>query len=240
MTLVSGESFHTVVRQLWGGVSRITGKDSPFLRMGPPLARYLFRVNVVTSVHHHLWDETSLVLRKAIDRYVDDGDRVLDLGTGQAGLLAIYCSTLRDVEIHAVDVNQEYLRNAQSVARANACESIRFSRSDWLSNVRGSFDLIWANIPYIPTDIGMRGPHRQCPRDVWDGGDDGFEHGRRILREVEYYLAPEGRFLLGVNTAYVPRRVTVSAVQEYSHLALYDVVSIWWLPSEVYVIGLGN
>lgn len=209
----SSETFHqpppTFGSQVWGVVSRMTGKGSRLSRLRPLLAHYIFRVDVVSSVHHHLWDETSLVLRKGIAKYLGNGFRVLDLGTGQAALLAIYCSKLGNAEILAVDVNEDFLENAVKIAAANDASGIHFRRSDWFSHVDGSFDLIWANIPYIPTQIGMSRSHRDCPRDVWDGGNDGFDHGRRILREVGTYLAPGGRLLLGVNTAYVPRRITL-------------------------------
>jgi release factor glutamine methyltransferase len=237
MDFVAGESVQPIVSRLWSGVSRMGGKNSPFSKLRPRLARYLFGAAVTESVHHHLWDETTLVMRKAVRGYARHGKRFLDLGTGQAGLLAIYCAKLTKAEVVAVDVNQDYIANAKRIAAACGCDAIRFATSDWFSNVDGGFDLIWANIPYVPTRVGMSRSHQRCPRDVWDGGNDGFDHGRRILGDVGPYLNPHGRLLLGVNTAYVPRRIIASAVNEHPELTVHEIVSTWWLPAEVYVIG---
>jgi hypothetical protein len=67
------------------------------------LARHIFGANVVETLHYHLWDETSLAPRKAFRVYVEDGQRFLDLGAGQAAVLSIYCAMLRDVEALTAD-----------------------------------------------------------------------------------------------------------------------------------------
>ena len=41
-----------------------------------------FQVDAVSFVHDHIFDSTGLLLRKAIRRYAQDGQRTLDLVTG--------------------------------------------------------------------------------------------------------------------------------------------------------------
>ena len=44
----------------------------------------------------------------------------------------------------AVDVNEEYVENAQLIAAASYAPAIEFRQSDWFSNVDGVFDLIFS------------------------------------------------------------------------------------------------
>lgn len=78
-----------------------------------------FKVDAISLVHDHIWDNTSLVLHRALRRYLRDGDFVLDLGTGHIGLLLIYCSKIRQVKVLAIDVNLEFIENARVVAAAS-------------------------------------------------------------------------------------------------------------------------
>lgn len=199
-----------------------------------------FQVDAISLVHDHIWDGTSLVLHRAIRQYARDGHRVLDLGTGHIGLLAIYCSRIRRVDLLAVDVNIEFVENAAIVAQASGSESVEFRQSDWFSNVDGAFDLIFGNVPYIPTDVGSVSVHSQQHPEIWDGGHDGLTHARSILGNVGRFLMPQGVLLLGIDTDYVPRPITVGIVEESCDLELRRILTSWITKSEVYVIGHKN
>lgn len=63
------------------------------------------------------------------------------------------------------------------------------------------FDLIISNPPYIPTGvIGTLAPEVRCaePRLALDGGADGLDFYRRIIREAPKYLVIGGRLLLEI------------------------------------------
>jgi hypothetical protein len=202
------------------------------------LAGWHFQVDAVSVVHDHIWDGTSMVLRKGIRCYARDGQRVLDLGTGHLGLLAVYCARTFNVNIVAVDVNGDFVENARVVAAASDVPEIEFRRSDWFANVDGAFDLIFSNCPYIPTDIGLAYQHLRPYPEIWDGGHDGLEHARAIIAGVAPFLRPEGLLLLGIDAAYVPRTVTLALIEACHDLELVDIITSWISASEVYVIGL--
>jgi methylase of polypeptide subunit release factors len=195
-----------------------------------------FQVDAISLVHDHIWDCTSLVLHKAIRRYLRDDYRVLDLGTGHIGLLAVYCSRIRKVEVLAVDVNQEFIENARIVAEASGASTIEFRQSDWFSNVDGEFDLIFGNVPYIPTEVGAASHHSHQHPEIWDGGYDGLEHARAILDNVGHFLLPNGALLLGIDADYIPRLATLNLVEESHDLELCEVLKSCISKSEVYVI----
>jgi release factor glutamine methyltransferase len=205
-------------------------------RSSAAVTRWLFHAKVVSRVHQDLWDATTIVLRTAIPRYVQDGQRVLDLGTGHIGVLAVYCASFGGVKITAVDINERFIENAVRVAAASAVDHIEFCRSNWFSGVSGQYDLIFSNIPYVPTS---RGEGRQGVtefREVWDGGTDGLSHARTILNQAAGFLTPRGRMLLGINALYVPRSATLALIEEVRGLELEDIVRSRWSPAEVYVI----
>ena len=202
------------------------------------LAGWHFQVDALSLVHDHILDATSLVLRKGIRRYAHDGQRVLDLGTGHLGLLAVYCARTHNVNMVAVDVNEEFVENAQLIATASYAPAIDFRQSDWFSNVDGVFDLIFSNCPYIPTEVGSSVQHLQPHPEIWDGGHDGLAHVRAIIVNVAKFMRPEGLLLLGIDTDYVERMVTLALIEQSGDLELRRIVESWISSSEVYVIGL--
>ena len=209
-----------------------------YVHLSSFLAQHLFKVNIVSRIHDHVWDETTFALRKALKKYVKDGQRILDLGTGHLGCLSVYCSKIRKVDVLGIDINEGYVKNARKVAAASGRPMIKFERSDWFSNVDGKFDIIFGNIPYVPTNNGMqrKDPHNDV--EVWDGGDDGCKHVRKVLGEGGKHLSDQGRLLLGVNTLYVPKSVDLSCLAKESGLKLEHIVKSPWTPSEVYVFSL--
>ncbi len=202
------------------------------------LAGIHFQVDAVSFVHDHIFDCTGLVLRKGIRRYAHDGQRVLDLGTGHLGLLAVYCARTHNVKIVAVDVNEEFLENARLIAEVSGAPDIDFRQSDWFSNIDGEFDLIFGNVPYVPNDVGCAALHSHEHPEIWDGGCDGLDCERVILRNVGHYLMPHGILLLGIDTSFIPRIATLELVEASRDIELKDIIKSWISRSEIYVIGL--
>ncbi len=223
--------------RLWLPLSRLVLGIPRMRWLRLALAGWHFQVDAVSFVHDHIWDGTSLVLRKAIRRYARDGDRVLDMGTGHLGLLAVFCARTRNVQVVAVDVNEEFVENAQFIAKVSEAPNIEFRQSDWFSNVDGTFDLIFGNVPYVPTDVGLARQQVHAFPEIWDGGEDGLAPARIILENAAHFLEPEGHLLLGINTAYIPRTATLTLVETSHDLELREIIESWISPSEVYVVG---
>lgn len=209
------------------------------MRSSRRLTRALFGADVDRGVHDDLWDATTLVLRKALRECVKDGDRVLDLGTGHVGILSVFVAKLRKADVVAVDVSPAFVENARRVAAASGASRVSFVQSDWFSNVEGTFDVVFCNLPYLPTASGAAAGATTEHRQIWDGGEDGLAHARTILARAPQFLSPRGRLLLGLNTLYVPRERTERLLAATPSVRLERIITSFISPSEVYAIAQG-
>jgi release factor glutamine methyltransferase len=122
--------------------------------------------------------------------------RILDLGTGTGCLLL---ALLVEFPL-AFGVGLDRAPDAAALAQANArqlglIDRAAFLVSDWTNPIAGRFDLIVANPPYIRSaDIGSLMPEVAChePRSALDGGADGYDAYRAIIRNMKHSLEPNG------------------------------------------------
>ena len=120
----------------------------------------------------------------------------LDLGTG-SGALALAIATARPrARMTGVDVSSAAL----DVARANAQRlgiCVRWVESDWLEHLGGErFDYIVCNPPYVRCDDPHMSALVREPRIALDGGADGLDAIRIVLRDAGTHLAANGKLLL--------------------------------------------
>src|SRR3954464_8216778 len=92
--------------------------------------------------------ETELLVEAAI-KLAPRNARVLDVGSG-SGCIAISLERERpDLEVTSIDVSVAALAVAKRNAQTHA-SNVAFAASDAFEAIRGEFDLIVANPPYIP------------------------------------------------------------------------------------------
>ena len=123
-----------------------------------------------------------------------EGKRGLDLCTG-TGCIAISLAVLGTPECCVgTDVSREALRVAEHNNRQLG-GGVSLIESDLFERVRGTFDLIVSNPPYIPPAVinGLEEEVREHePRIALDGGEDGLDFYRRIVAEAGGFLSPGG------------------------------------------------
>jgi len=131
----------------------------------------------------------TFLLAKAARAEVKPGDRVLEVGTGSGYIAAelVRCGS----DIVATDVNP----HAVLCARERGVDVLRV---DLFSGIRGTFDLILFNPPYLPTQPDER-------IDDWleyalDGGECGRHVIERFAADVGRVLAPFGRCLVLISS----------------------------------------
>lgn len=128
------------------------------------------------------------------------GGSLLDVGTG-SGAIAIAVKHERpDVAVTAVDISEDALALAGENAALVGVE-IALGRSDLAADVTGAFDVVAANLPYIPdgdprTEAGVL---RHEPHLALYGGPDGLDLVRRLVAQVPERLAGGGLLVLEVS-----------------------------------------
>jgi release factor glutamine methyltransferase len=152
--------------------------------------------------------DTETIVRTACDhlrqREGDGPFRFLDLGTGTGALLLALLAEFDDATGLGIDLSAAALAvAARNAARNRLAGRAQFSTGDWADGVGEQFDLVVSNPPYIPSaDIAALDPavRDHDPRLALDGGGDGLDAYRAILRECKRLLKADG--LLALELGY--------------------------------------
>lgn len=144
--------------------------------------------------------ETELLVEKAIAWVKASPQRtsIADIGTGSGAIAVSLAKQLPDVHILATDISPAALKVAQGNAKKfNVEKQIDFIECDLLPNdEKVSFNLICANLPYIPTQTLHELPiYGREPTLALDGGPDGLDIYRRLLKLAPRRLAPHSMML---------------------------------------------
>lgn len=146
--------------------------------------------------------ETELLVEKALDWLTKNPTRrrAADVGIGSGAISSALLSSIPDLRMTAVDLS----RDALEVAKANLTTHGVISRtllvqSDLLAACKDPFDLVCANLPYIPSETLSRlDVARNEPTLALDGGLDGLQLIKRLLADASRWLAPAGLMLLEI------------------------------------------
>lgn len=128
---------------------------------------------------------------------------VVDLGTGSGAIALSVATEVPTTQVWATDVSAAALE----VARANlagagrAAARIRLAQGDWFEalpdELRGRFDLVIANPPYIGDDEVLPASVADWePVGALRCGPDGSEALVRVIDEASQWIAPGGTLVL--------------------------------------------
>jgi release factor glutamine methyltransferase len=154
--------------------------------------------------------ETELLVEKAIAWLQASPERrtIADVGTGSGVIATSIAMHVPDARILATDISMDALKTAQHNARKfHVHRLIDFLQCDLLPQPVESlstdsyFDLICANLPYIPTEtLHQLAIYGKEPTLALDGGADGLDIYRRLFKLAPDWLAPHGMMLLEVES----------------------------------------
>ncbi|WP_127996617.1 50S ribosomal protein L3 N(5)-glutamine methyltransferase [Piscinibacter defluvii] len=177
-------------------------------------AAYLTREAWLQNVPFYV-DERVIVPRSFIAELLADGEqegtldawlsdrtqRVLDLCTGNGSLAVIAALAYPEVTVDAADISDDALAVARiNVDRHRLGARITLLKSDLLDGVRGPYDLIVCNPPYVNAQSMAALPpeYRAEPALALAGGTDGMDLVRRILRDAPARMSPEAVLVLEI------------------------------------------
>lgn len=141
--------------------------------------------------HPDVYDPSDDTMLLVDNMNVSDGDQVLEIGVGSGYVSLIAAVTAATVT--GIDINPHAVKLAKINARLNGLSNVHFILGDLFSPVRGRFDLVMMNPPYLQA---ARNLEKRIIDESWNGGIDGREITNRFLSDVEHYLNPNGRVLL--------------------------------------------
>lgn len=139
-----------------------------------------------------------------------------DVGTGSAAIPVAIAANVADVTFHAVDISPDALAVAEANIRQHGlAERVHASHGNLLANFDTPLDLITANLPYIPSErVPGLTVAKWEPLLALDGGEDGLELIRILIRQAGQLLQPGGLFLEEIDPE-LEDRVQALARQEW-------------------------
>ena len=177
-------------------------------------------------------DERVLIPRPETEEMVmmaiagaEEGQNILDLCTGSGAIAIAAYKELeksgRKCKVTAVDISADALELAKENAAANEAD-VLFIQSDMFSRIRGRFDIIISNPPYIPTatvQTLQKEVKEYEPHLALDGGEDGLDFYRRIAADAGKYLARGGMLIMEVGEGQAQDVVKLFKGQAYSMIS---------------------
>jgi ribosomal protein L3 glutamine methyltransferase len=173
-------------------------------------AAYLTKEAWLQGVAFYI-DERAIVPRSFIAELLADGSidpwlgehtrNVLDLCTGNGSLAVLAAMTYPDITVDAADLSTTALEVAAiNVTRHQLDARITLVESDGLSRVRGPYDLILCNPPYVNTQSmsALPAEYRAEPELALAGGADGMDFIRRLLAEAPARMSESAVLVLEI------------------------------------------
>ena len=167
--------------------------------------------------------ETELVVQLALALDLPAHPLVADVGTGSGCLAVTLALELPGARVAASEISLEALVVARcNVARHGA--DVRLVQGDLGHHLRGPYDLVAANLPYVPDEVvASLAPEVRDhePRIALVGGPDGASLIRAFLTDLPRLLRPGAYALLEVGSGHthaLAAEVTAAGLAEVERM----------------------
>jgi len=143
-----------------------------------------------------------LLVSGALDYWVAPSPRrVLDLCTGGGSLAILAARHWPEAAVDAADISTDALAVARVNLQRHALEArIRLLQGDGCAPVDGRYDIVLCNPPYV-NSTSMRAlplEYRAEPALALDGGADGMDFVRTLLRDAPAHMAASAALVLEI------------------------------------------
>ena len=147
------------------------------------------------------------------------GAAVCELGAGSGAISLALASERPDLTVVGIELSPDALKWAELNLKTLALPNVTFLHGDLFGPVAGRrFDLIAANLPYIPDgDRGKLPPNVRDyePAEALFGGADGLDVIARALNQAPAFLNPGGRVFFELDPCNADRALKLAS--EYLH-----------------------
>ena len=143
-----------------------------------------------------------LLVNGAIDPWLSEAThRVLDLCTGNGSLAVLAAMAYPDVTVDGADLSADALAVARiNVDKHGLQDRITLLSSDGLASVRGPYDLILCNPPYVNAQSmsALPAEYQAEPTLALAGGADGMDFIRKLLHDAPTHMSPQAMLVLEI------------------------------------------
>ena len=165
------------------------------------MSKVFFR-NIELNVPEDVYEprEDSFLFAHFLEKMNLDRKNILEIGCG-SGIISIICSK-KGAEVTAADINPRAVECTLQNSNSNKCK-IKAFQSDLFSSVKGKFDLILFNSPYLPV----------AEEKEWSAGK-GSELILKFIETCKGHLLPKGKVLLLISSLTGVEKVLQALRQE--------------------------
>ncbi|MEN6299362.1 MAG: peptide chain release factor N(5)-glutamine methyltransferase [Anaerolineaceae bacterium] len=180
--------------------------------------------------------ETELLVEKALSwlflrtkNHPDINILSADVGCGSGCIGITLAANFNPIRVLASDISFSALRVASQNAFIHSVHSrLDFVRCHLLPSISQKFDLICANLPYIPTHtLHSLEVHKKEPTIALDGGPDGLKFIKPFLSQSSNSIKADGLILLEIESsqcshvlklarAFLPK-ASIELIQDIAH-----------------------
>lgn len=167
-------------------------------------------------------------LVEALMKRMKGNEHFLDIGTGSGAIHISLLHHFKNATAVSVDISAEALeiakKNAENLKVTNR---IKYLESNLFEKIHEKFDVIVSNPPYIPTE-DLKTLQKELshePKIALDGGDDGYDFYRAIIKAAPEYFNEAGllAFEVGHDQARTIKKLLEDA--DYQHIEIIEDLS---------------
>lgn len=127
--------------------------------------------------------ETMIDCLKKLHAKLPTGCKILDVGTGSGAIGITVALELKHTNVDLIDIDKQALKIARDNCRHYDL-SLDCFESDLLDNTKKAYDVLLANLPYVPDEHTINQAAMQEPAHAIFGGPDGLDLYRRLFEQA--------------------------------------------------------
>jgi release factor glutamine methyltransferase len=147
--------------------------------------------------------ETELLVENAITwLHANPSQRSMaEIGIGSGCISISLSKQILDLHIYATDISLAALKIAKQNIFKHSLNNILLIQSNLLNCISNKFDLICANLPYVPSSsLKLLPVYKFEPLQALDGGIDGLFYIKTFLEVAQNYLSRKSLLLMEIES----------------------------------------